>query len=393
MARNRLSPDVDRTILMADGPGPYAVWWMVNCLPDLANPPQGARPVRNTFQQSGDEQPVGIDAYVAERAGWVAPLHAGFRNLHRLPQASTPNHESIDTWKTSEFYEIAGVPVVVDSFQERLSSPSQLTQKLGDRIRRSAPSCDRPGASTSHVVVWLEPSWKEPIADMHAWLDSCRAVVDGYISERMDPQDLEWESVSSWLSVIHTPWATFATLTKERHKYNVIEARVRHLLVDPIVLATAQQAQINAFVDRVAGLHGGLISACEQDSATKIRDDFYRWRSANWWPQPAKATIPNRVWRGVVEANNTVGQVTSLSQEMADYAAVEDVRHNQRVERHNQRLSWGGLLFALLAIVLPIVQSLAGIGWTVVAGGAVLAVVGGMYAGWTYRRKEQRRDK
>jgi hypothetical protein len=93
------------------------------------------------------------------------------------------------------------------------------------------------------------------------------------------------------------------------------------------------------------------------------------------------------VWRGAIRVNNTESQVESLSQEMADYAAVEDVRHNQKVERHNQRLAWGGLIFVILAIALPLVYSEMGIGATLFAGAVVLGAMGSCYGLWTLLRR------
>jgi hypothetical protein len=72
---------------------------------------------------------------------------------------------------------------------------------------------------------------------------------------------------------------------------------------------------------------------------------------------------------------------------MADYAAVEDVRHNQKVERHNQRLAWGGLIFAILAIVLPLVYSEMGVGAAMFAGAVVLVAMGSSYGLWTVLRR------
>jgi len=366
--------------------------WVIQPGISLEDSGQAVTRVEGTFQYKTGCDYTSIQEYLSERAGWVTPLMRDFTNLYQAADRGEWNHAArVGDLVTQEFCEIAGVPMSLQAYRQSWDRTQNQTT-IGRNIRKHARQVRRDQQPHDHLVVWFHPSYHMPDDELGGWLNDCRGVIDGFVDERMETADLEWDYVSSWLAVIHTPWATFATLRKPYKHFNrKYEARVRHLVLDPVILATAHHSFVQRFVGQVAELnsYSPLSSGGE---CRKARDEFYQWRSAYWWAQPAKATIPNRVWRGAVEANNTVSQVDSLSQEMSDYAAVEDVRHNQKVERHNQRLAWGGLVFALLAIVLPVVQSVAGIGWTAVAAGGVLATVGALYVGWSFVGRLRRRD-
>ena len=365
--------------------GPNIMTWVIEPGVSAENSGLEVSRVVGTFQREKGANYEAIDEYLTERAGWVDPLMADFCALQQVTNRSNKVTAQAGDLVTREFCEVAGVPMSITAYRKNWDR-GEGQEWIGRNIRRQARDIRKDEGTDPHLVVWFHPSFHMSNDELPRWLEDCKQVIEGFVDERMEPADLEWEEVSSWLSVIHTPWATFATHRKPfKHFNRKYEARVRHLVVDPVVLATAHHYFIQRFVGRVAALHNSPLVS-EAGDCRQARDDFYRWRSAYWWAQPAKATIPTRVWRGAVKVNNTESQVESLSQEMADYAAVEDVRHNQKVERHNQRLAWGGLLFAILAIALPVVQAEWGIRGTLLTAGGVLVAVGACFGLWLLRR-------
>jgi len=369
--------------------GPNIMTWVIEPGVSAENSGLDVSRVVGTFQRDKGGDYEAIDEYLTERAGWVDPLMANFCSLQQVTNRSNKATTQAGKIVTCEFCEVAGVPMSITAYRKDWAR-GEGQEWIGRNIRQQARELRKDGGTDPHLVVWFHPSFNMSNDELPQWLEDCKEVIEGFVDERMESADLEWEEVSSWLSVIHTPWATFATLRKPFNHFNrKYEARVRHLVVDPVVLATAHHYFIQRFVGRVAALHSDSM-ATEAGDCRQARDDFYRWRSAYWWAQPSKATIPTRVWRGAVTINNTESQVESLTQEMADYAAVEDVRHNQKVEHHNQRLAWGGLLFAILAIALPVVQAEWGIRGTLITGAGVLVAVGAWFGTWLSRRKVNR---
>lgn len=367
--------------------GPNIMTWVIQPGVDHPDLHQAFSRVEGTFQHSKDSEYESIQEYLSERAGWVDPLMEDFTQLSQS-NGRPDRKQKTDVGRpvTEEFCVIGGVPIGIKVFRRDWPADADHAW-VGRDIRRYAKAVRLAGQGAPHLVVWFHPSYHMANEELPSWLERCEEAIEGFVDERMEASDLQWEDVSTWLKVIHTPWATFATLTKPFAHYNrKYEARVRHLVVDPVILATAQHSTVQAFVGRVSALNS-TASARSEGSCREARDEFYRWRSAYWWAQPAKATIPNRVWRGAVEANNTASQVEALSQEMSDYAAVEDVRHNQRVERHNRGLAWGGIVFAVLAILLPFVYSESGIGKTVLVGIGALAAFGAAFGVWSAFRR------
>jgi len=230
-----------------------------------------------------------------------------------------------------------------------------------------------------HVVVYFEPSFLMPKEDASDWFDQCEKVIKGFGGQREQEEGLQLEEISPWLAMACTPWATFVTRRPSGFKLNVVEARIRHLVVDPVILATAQQTRVQEFVEVVSEL--SFDSANPDSTASRqARDSFYQWRSSFWWAQPAKAKIPNRVWKAAAEANNTISQVDALSQEMHDYASVEEDRQKQKSQQLNVRLAWGALVFAVLAIAVPLVYEEAGLLVTL-AFALLVVVLGGAAIG------------
>jgi len=260
----------------------------------------------------------------------------------------------------------------------------RLGKSIRDQVRRL--SGVYPGL---HLVVYFEPSFLMPEEDASDWLDQCEKVIKGFGGQREQEEGLQLEEISPWLAMACTPWATFVTRRPSGFKLNVVEARIRHLVVDPVILATAQQTRVQEFVEVVSEL--SFDSANPDSTASRqARDSFYQWRSSFWWAQPAKAKIPNRVWKAAAEANNTISQVDALSQEMHDYASVEEDRQKQKSQQLNVRLAWGALVFAVLAIAVPLVYQEAGLSWSLIFSVLVVLLSGGVIGLWSAVRRRRR---
>lgn len=414
--------------------GPYLSVWGIrpNQLPNPSDGPLSQ--IETTFIQKSNEKSgqegfsISLYDYVSDRVGWVAPLMDG---LTQVSQAATSSKDhALGKSIGTDFYDVANVPMRVDAYRrdwisgyspeesrtrrkvqasvadtgaetgespnEKKAEESQVThdevnrklRRLGQSLRKDFVKVQRDSPDV-HLVVYLCPSWELRPSDSSWWLEDCKQVVSGFANDRLEENsDLTWrQNVSNWLAMICTPWATFVTLKiPEKHLNHVMEARIRHLVVDPVILATAHQTQVQKFVTEVANL-----SYLSQDPASgasrRARDDFYRWRSAFWWAQPAKATIANRVWRAAAETNNTISQVDALSQEMHDYASVEEARNKQQAEQWNVRLAIGALIFAVLAIAVPLSYEEFGFMWALIVGGAILLVSAAAIGVWSLQRR------
>lgn len=373
-------------------------WWTVEILKE-GHPglDQGTR-IGTTLQPGGERSAISIQEYVEDRVGWVSAFGPGFTDV-RTPtgDSSLEPEPSRGEHVVTELMKVAGRVVKVDAYrhEEHHGTP---TKKTGEMIRQQLKDAARsskvgtglgvPGAR--QVVVWIQPKNQDQNAEN--WLQSCLATVHGFVEGRMHEDDLKWTRVSAWLSVIHTPWATFATWSSEKKYDNVAvpDARVRHLVVDPVVLATSQMAFLTEAVDQISQL--SIVDDEESDQKpSEVRDAFFRWRAANWWERPAQSPIVNSVWCGVCSVNNVKTQTEYLAREVSDYAVVEESRHQRKTELHNLRLAWGALVFALLALVMPLAYSEGGLWDSLLWGALVLLGTGAAFAVWWSRRRHRGR--
>ena len=410
-------PQQQRQVVLTDVNS--VVWWAIQTVSAECVEERKQNSIGNTLDVKKATQ-YKLDAYLADRVGWVEPLQKQFSQVWTVKppdRTSGPRgHVSKDAKRLekehrieSEVLSIAGEVVEVQAYRKgalpiesmgaettvtKASSPSAETGKEIKKIMRYLQSVHEPASVDLHVVVWFQPKQADVAsANFEDWEQKCLRSVEGFVDDRMAKSDLIWEDIGGSMLAICTPWATFATWSRKEELpvKEVLDARVRHLVLDPVILATAQLAQVKRFVSRVANLDTNQGVSGDR-SPLQARDDFYRWRAEHWWEQPAKSPIASKIWNRVVDANNIRTQVDSLSSEMSDYALVEEERHNRSMEEHNvalakqgSRLAVGGLVFAVVAIFMPLAYEEAGLAWAL-AVGAVLGIPAGVGM-WLWQRR------
>ena len=372
-------------VIVSDGS--VAVWMIERDIAD-GNQSRALERVSWTLRPNEKAPPFSINDYVADRAGWVSPLLDDFTRLltdsqKRDPIAGDSGPAIGGLPVVTEALTIAGIRIRIRAFQQTMGR-SRPTKDVGEEVARKLKLGSRKLHERAHAVVWFQPK-ADHVGNaerLAQWLNACSTSVSAVMNEQLPETALKWVEVGGWLSVIHTPRVTFATWTsnKKAPELTVIDARVRHLVVDPAVLATAQYMYAQETVAHMAEIE----QRAHSREASDLRKSFYMWRSRNWWTQPAIAPLANRVWRGCVDANNTVAQIEGLSREMVDYANVEEIEHHQRVERHNQRLAWGALTFAVLAIAITIYYEEGRQVWIVAAA---ILITGLTFGAWITSRQ------
>lgn len=386
-AGNPASDSIDRRQVLIQGPS--VSWWIIEELEESIHDLEAIdvtlrTPSRHFFS---------LDEYVVDRAGWVSPLQVGLTSISQvrsLHDDATPTEVSKHV--TTEVAEIAGLQMKVRAYSHEFQK-GKPTKTAGHQIRKDTGQAQKDG-KTVHTVVWLQPSeanLSDDSGKQLGWLNACLDTVRSFVNDRVDEGSLKWIQAANWLSVLHTPWATFATWSPgaQLQDLSVVDARVRHLVVDPVVLATAQLIEIGRHIDSIAAL-GESERIGEGCCSLETRDQFYRWRSRYWWEQPARSSVPVTVWKGAAEANNLAPQVESISREMVEYANVQEGNHNRKIEGHNVRLTVGGLVFAILAILTPILYEEVGL---IPAAVTVLLAVAVSILWYTWRIRKGRSSR